>query len=124
MKALIISAAIGAIAASGAASASESWIAASPIYDARSGGDDQSFAAGAFAAHDWRDSGDWRDSADWRFRGDDGDKWFGHGERGGDDGDEWHDHPIGVAPEAATWQLLLLGAAALGLVRLRTARRS
>jgi hypothetical protein len=118
MKALIISAAICATAASASATASESWIAVSPAYDARSGGEDQSFAAGAVETSNSRDSGDWR------FRGDDSDKWFGHGERGGDDGDEWHDHPIGVAPEAATWQLLLLGAAAVGLVRLRTARRS
>ncbi len=87
-------------------------------FDVRSGGEEQSFAAGLVGASE---RGEWY----WHGRIADGNGWKGAAdddEQGGSD--DWHDgSTITAVPEPSTWPLLALGAALLGLARWRAARR-
>jgi hypothetical protein len=135
MKALKIGAAVcTAMALAAATNAAEPKGPTALIVDVRLVGEERSFAA---ASQGMRNEGD---SDGWIFQTakSDDDSWADHvgdwGDHGGDWGDhagDWH-HDDGrdddrgspsLVPEAATWQMLALGAALLGLTRIRARRR-
>jgi hypothetical protein len=103
-------------------------------FDIRFVGENESFAEQSRATHSGWDSSQWQSEADsegdswsgsshrWDHAWDHDDHWDHDWHRGGDRGDD--DIPvIAVVPEAATWQLLAVGAALFGVTRMRARRR-
>ena len=125
MQALIAGAVVCAIAAGAQiAHAADSPIPVWPAWSARSQFDagEQSFAARATAAPDWRDfnARDTRKGDDGRD-GEENGRWFDRGDRWGDD-DRGDGVGVSAVPEPSAWHLLALGAVGLGLVRMRMRR--
>ena len=137
MKALRIGAAVCTAMTLAAANAAEPKTTTGFAFDVRFVGEEQSFAA---RSRDMRKEAG-RDG--WIFQAPKGedDSWGDHvgdsGDRGGDwHGGDWHGgdghHDDGgdddfvapsPVPEAATWQMLALGAALFGLTRIRAKRK-